>query len=104
MGSADMIGWILLAYTFVPTVLAPMHEQNFAVLCNLYIFGIVAHAWPLKGGGLIAEKTRAYWPLLVMVLTLLSMPDMIGRCDMFPPRIWWERLRHSLGQLSRHVR
>lgn len=93
-----LIGWILLAYIFVPTVFSPMHQQCYAVWGNLYLFAMVTHVWKMKGSDAIARCTQAYWPLLFMLLCLLAMPDMTGRCDMFPPGHAWERFRHSAGQ------
>lgn len=93
-----LVGWVLLAYIYVPTVLAPMHQQCYAVWGNLYLFAIVTHVWKLSGSDVIASSVQAYWPLLFMLLCSLTMPDMIGRCDMFPPGHTWERFRHSAGQ------
>jgi hypothetical protein len=94
----SVLGWLLLLYIFVPAVLSPMHQQSFAVWGNLYLFAMVTYIWPLRGSDVIARITQAYWPLFFMLLCLIAMPDMTGRCDMFPPGTVWERFRHAAGQ------
>merc|ERR1711937_700432 len=60
---------------------------------ELYVLAMVLEVFPLVGVRFIVRYTRAYWPILAGIILLLSMPDMMGRCDLHPPTMWWERLR-----------
>merc|ERR1719343_1925085 len=93
------LGWVVLCFIYVPSLLVPWHQEQFARVGALYVFGMFTLAWPLKGKEIVAKAVQAYWPFLVMALCLISMPDMVGRCDMFPPGTTWERLRHRFGEV-----
>lgn len=93
-----LVGWILLSFIYLPSIIVPWHQDQFARLLSLYIFAMVTMAWPLKGQETLSRCVSSYWPFLIMFLVLLSMPDMVGRCDMFPPGTYWERIRHRSGE------
>lgn len=95
-----MIGWYLLVYTYVPMVLIPWDQSNFAHCMSLYVVAMVATIWPLRGSQAIADWVRSYWALLLIILMIFSMPDMWGRCDEHPPYETWERLRFNLGEFT----
>jgi hypothetical protein len=97
--NTGFIGWLLLAYVYVPQVMIPWDQSAFSHLMALYVFSMVTSVFPLAGTAMISKCVRAYWPFLVMVLCLCSMPDMWGRCDVHPPYATWERLRLSFGEL-----
>jgi len=93
------VGWLLLPFIYLPTVLIPWDQDAFPHLICLYVFAMVVTAWPLKGATAIGKCVKAYWPFLLMLLCLVAMPDMWGRCDVHPPFATWERFRMSLGEL-----
>jgi hypothetical protein len=93
------VGWLLLAFIYVPSVMIPWDQSGFSHLMTLYIFSMVTTVFPLAGSEMISKCVRAYWPFLVMTLCLSSMPDMWGRCDVHPPYATWERLRLNFGEL-----
>jgi hypothetical protein len=94
-----LLGWYLLAYTYVPMVMIPWDQSSFAHCMALYIIAMVVIVFPLRGSQAIVDWVRSYWALLLMILLILSMPDMWGRCDEHPPYATWERLRWNLGEL-----
>eukprot|EP00427_Karlodinium_veneficum_P003454 CAMPEP_0169175106 /NCGR_PEP_ID=MMETSP1015-20121227/65003_1 /TAXON_ID=342587 /ORGANISM="Karlodinium micrum, Strain CCMP2283" /LENGTH=295 /DNA_ID=CAMNT_0009249211 /DNA_START=622 /DNA_END=1505 /DNA_ORIENTATION=- len=98
-----LIGWLLLAYIYVPSVLIPWDQSGFFHLMALYIFAMVTTVFPLAGSELVSKWVRSYWPFLIMILCLASMPDMWGRCDVHPPYATWERLRLMFGELIMSV-
>jgi len=60
---------------------------------DLYILGMVAHAWSMKGKDIIVHVFQKYWMLFLFGLWLASTPHVIGRCDLDPMDTWWERMR-----------
>jgi hypothetical protein len=94
-----LIGWALLAFIYVPSVMIPWDQGSFFHLMNLYILAMVTTVFPLAGTDAITKWVRAYWPFLIMILCLASMPDMWGRCDVHPPYAIWERFRYMFGEL-----
>lgn len=96
--NTGFIGWLLLAYVYVPSVLIPWDQSGFSHLMTLYIFSMVTTVFPLAGSDAISKCVRSYWPFVVMTLCLSSMPDMWGRCDVHPPYATWERLRLNFGE------
>jgi hypothetical protein len=95
-----LIGWYLLAYTYIPMVLIPWDESNFSHCMCLYVIAMVATVWPLRGSQAIATWVRSYWALLLIILMAFSMPDMWGRCDVHPAYATWERLRFNTGEFT----
>jgi len=91
--TTDAIGWVLLVAIYVPRVAMPYESVGFPHNVEIYLFGMVIARWPLQGADKIAAAVRAYWPLLLVVLMLLSTPNTTGRCDVNPPDTWWGRLR-----------
>mmetsp|Transcript_57737 Transcript_57737/g.137424 ORF Transcript_57737/g.137424 Transcript_57737/m.137424 type:complete len:561 (+) Transcript_57737:85-1767(+) len=94
------LGWILLAFIYLPAVAVPFDLDGFPHLLCLYIFSMVATVLPLSGSNAIASAARAYWPFIFMFLCLLTMPDMFGRCDVHPAGMLWERFRFNMGELT----
>lgn len=94
-----MLGWAILLLLYLQSWLMPYHQgSQQARLLGLYVLAMVSQVWPLRGSTLIVELVSSYWPLLFFALGAISMPDMLGRCDMFPPGTAWERGRHLLGE------
>mmetsp|Transcript_85426 Transcript_85426/g.160872 ORF Transcript_85426/g.160872 Transcript_85426/m.160872 type:complete len:582 (+) Transcript_85426:78-1823(+) len=94
-----IVGWLLLAFTYVPVIFLPWDQDGFVRCLSLYVAAMVILMWPLAGTQRIASVVQSYWPLLIMILCLVTMPEMVGRCDMHPPVYWWERLRFNMGEL-----
>jgi hypothetical protein len=97
--NTGLVGWFLLPFIFLPMIIMPWDQDAFPHWISLYIFGVVVTAWPLKGSDTIARCVRAYWPFLFMLLCLVTMPDMWGRCDLHPAIATWERFRFFAGEL-----
>eukprot|EP00437_Effrenium_voratum_P054864 CAMPEP_0181518120 /NCGR_PEP_ID=MMETSP1110-20121109/65086_1 /TAXON_ID=174948 /ORGANISM="Symbiodinium sp., Strain CCMP421" /LENGTH=519 /DNA_ID=CAMNT_0023648479 /DNA_START=29 /DNA_END=1588 /DNA_ORIENTATION=- len=97
--NTGLVGWVLLAFTYLQMVIVPWDQDSFAHLVNLNIAGMLTFQWPLAGSKHIAAAVKAYWPFLLMFLCLDSMPDMWGRCDVHSPYSTWERFRMFLGEL-----
>eukprot|EP00971_Amphidinium_carterae_P012028 237343-Amphidinium_carterae.1 len=92
------VGWVLLAFLYIPLILMPFDLDGFPHLIGLYIFSMVAAVKPLTGSDTIRKAAQAYWPFIFMFLCLLAMPDMYGRCDVHPAGLIWERLRFCMGE------
>eukprot|EP00441_Pelagodinium_beii_P025486 CAMPEP_0197663952 /NCGR_PEP_ID=MMETSP1338-20131121/58342_1 /TAXON_ID=43686 ORGANISM="Pelagodinium beii, Strain RCC1491" /NCGR_SAMPLE_ID=MMETSP1338 /ASSEMBLY_ACC=CAM_ASM_000754 /LENGTH=523 /DNA_ID=CAMNT_0043242493 /DNA_START=35 /DNA_END=1606 /DNA_ORIENTATION=- len=94
-----MVGWAILALLHLATIFVPWHQgMQQARLLSWYVMAMYTHVWPLTGSTAIANALRSYWPLVLITLVLLSMPDMVGRCDMYEAGTVWERFRHSTGE------
>jgi len=91
--------WILLAAIYIPRVFCPFALVGFSHNVDLYCFGMVAARWGIKGKESIANWVRAYWPLMLGVMMLLSTPELIGRCDVNPPQTVWVRFRFYFTEL-----
>jgi len=98
--NTGMIGWILLAFTYLQMIVIPWDQDSFAHLVSLNIVGMVTFQWPLAGSKKIALLVKLYWPFLLMILCLDSMPDMWGRCDVHSPYSTWERFRMFFGEFT----
>lgn len=96
--TSGWVGWLLVAFIYLPSVVVPWQQDAFPRFLSLYVVGMTSMVWPLKGQETIAKATWSYWPMLTMILCLLSQPNMIGRCDMYPPAFMWERFRHRAGE------
>jgi len=94
------VGWVLLAFLYIPMIVMPFDMDGFPHLIGLYIFSMVVTVKPLGGSEAISKGARAYWPFIFMFLCILAMPDMYGRCDVHPAGLMWERLRFSMGECT----
>ena len=88
--NTGLVGWVLLAFSYLQMVIVPWDQDSFAHLVNLNIVGMLTFQWPLAGSARIAAAVKAYWPFLLMFLCLDSMPDMWGRCDVHSPYSTWD--------------
>mmetsp|Transcript_113003 Transcript_113003/g.200269 ORF Transcript_113003/g.200269 Transcript_113003/m.200269 type:complete len:561 (-) Transcript_113003:75-1757(-) len=93
------IGWLLMPFLYLPGIVVPWHQDCFARWLNLYVFAMVTYVWPLQGQERVVTAMRSYWPFFMMILCLIAMPNMTGRCDMFPPGMLWERCRERTGEI-----
>lgn len=94
-----MLVWAILLFLYVPPCIAPYHQgSQFARLVGLYVLAMVSQVWPGQGFETISKAVASYWPILLFTLGAISMPDMTGRCDQFPPGSVWERFRHLSGE------
>jgi hypothetical protein len=50
-------------------------------------------AQPLLGSAAIARFVQPYWLFVATFLLLSTTPDLLGRCDLYPPTTLWERCR-----------
>jgi len=88
-----MLPWLLLPYIYVPRILFPMSYAIAPQLIMSYLFGLICQAQPLYGAATFAKYAGSYWLLLGTFLIILSMPNMLGRCDLYPAPTLWERFR-----------
>jgi len=93
LGTTDMIGWVALAWIFVPRVATYYDNVGYPHNVELYVYGMAVQAWPLRGSKMIVQVVRSYWGLLFYIFLFLSMPSMYGRCDVAPPHTVLERFR-----------
>lgn len=94
-----MLVWAILLFLYVPACIAPYHQgSQIARLVGLYVLAMVSQVWPGHGFAAISKAVASYWPILIFMLGAISMPDMTGRCDQFPPGTTWERFRHLGGE------
>jgi len=95
----DLVGWAILALVYLATIFVPWHQgMQQARLLSWYVLAMYAHVWPLRGSATFANFVRSYWFLALLFMVFLSMPDMVGRCDMYEAGTVWERFRHSTGE------
>lgn len=55
---------------------------------------------PSTGALRLAELLRSYWFLCIVFLIVLSVPDLMGRCDLYPATTTWERFRWDFVEFS----
>mmetsp|Transcript_114776 Transcript_114776/g.180739 ORF Transcript_114776/g.180739 Transcript_114776/m.180739 type:complete len:451 (+) Transcript_114776:78-1430(+) len=89
----DILAWVLLAYIYIPRFLIPWPQVGFVHNLELFVFAMVAEAWKIRGSTTIQRLLQSYWPMLLFVMMLASIPDYYGRCDLSPPNTTWERVR-----------
>eukprot|EP00427_Karlodinium_veneficum_P008606 CAMPEP_0169083104 /NCGR_PEP_ID=MMETSP1015-20121227/11900_1 /TAXON_ID=342587 /ORGANISM="Karlodinium micrum, Strain CCMP2283" /LENGTH=545 /DNA_ID=CAMNT_0009143005 /DNA_START=70 /DNA_END=1703 /DNA_ORIENTATION=+ len=94
LDATDILPWLLLAHIFVPRILIPWPRVGFPQNLELFIFAMVAEAWTIRGYQIIRKVVHNYWPIMVFLFMITSVPDYVGRCDLFPPNTCWERLRY----------
>jgi hypothetical protein len=85
--------WLLLAYIYVPVILFPSKMAYGPQMIMLYLLGFVARCFPFAGSEGYARDVRSYSVLIIVMLTSISMPELLGRCDIYPPLTMWERFR-----------
>jgi hypothetical protein len=93
----------MIAVMYVPRVVGYVDMGKPAVVLYwpaYYFLGLAVFRWPLMGTRTILTFIRAYWVFFVGILTLMSMPNMYGRCDLDPPGFWLERLRFVFIEAS----
>eukprot|EP00928_Gymnodinium_smaydae_P095001 TRINITY_DN8090_c0_g1_i1.p1 TRINITY_DN8090_c0_g1~~TRINITY_DN8090_c0_g1_i1.p1 ORF type:complete len:351 (-),score=15.65 TRINITY_DN8090_c0_g1_i1:137-1108(-) len=100
LGHNDLLGWILLGYVYVPAVIIPFKLAGFPHNVQLYLVGAAIEYRHLRGRQALNKFIRAYWPMCFAVCLLLSMPTMLGRCDLNPPNTYWERFRFYFVELA----
>eukprot|EP00928_Gymnodinium_smaydae_P072638 TRINITY_DN5596_c1_g1_i7.p1 TRINITY_DN5596_c1_g1~~TRINITY_DN5596_c1_g1_i7.p1 ORF type:complete len:464 (-),score=11.55 TRINITY_DN5596_c1_g1_i7:474-1817(-) len=93
LGHSDLLGWILLAYIYVPRVIVPFPWVGFTHLVQLYFVGVATECRHLRGSQALNRLIRTYWWVIVIYCLLFSMPTMSGRCDVNSPGTYWERSR-----------
>lgn len=96
-GGQSMIGWLVLLMIYLPRIFAKMNFKP-SQWSNLYLFGLVVMRWPLLGTDRIKKTVQAYGFFFFALLALMREPDQKGRCDLYPPVEWYERLRFSYGE------
>mmetsp|Transcript_42692 Transcript_42692/g.117812 ORF Transcript_42692/g.117812 Transcript_42692/m.117812 type:complete len:536 (-) Transcript_42692:82-1689(-) len=92
-GCSGWLGWILLTECYVFRILIPYNRGPHAVNADLFVFGLVIQKWSLQKHLATTQVIQEYWPLLVLLLLFLTLPDAMGRCDLHPMSTTWERLR-----------
>jgi hypothetical protein len=89
----DVLAWVLLAFIYIPAILIPWPQIGFIHNLQVFVFAMVAESWKIRGYRTIQGMFRNYWPFLILALTIASVPDYYGRCDLMPPNTTWERVR-----------
>jgi hypothetical protein len=92
-GTSDWIGWIVVAWIYIPKVLVPTEMVFISHKLELYMFGMVCQKWPLPGLQNVKSAVTAYWPIVMVWLLTIKAPDQFGRCDNRVPGTTWERFR-----------
>ena len=59
----------------------------------LYALGLYVSTHHFYGHATIRETVMAYWLFFLVMMLSVSMPDLRGRCDRYPPDTLWERFR-----------
>lgn len=85
--------WLVLLYIYMPPVAFPMQFAGVPHLGMLYLLGLLHQAVPLALWPRLKTCLQSYWLLNFVFLLLLSMPTLLGRCDLFPAVTAWERFR-----------
>ena len=45
------------------------------------------------------RRRQAYWLFVATLLIVLTVPSLVGRCDLYPATTLWERLRWDASEL-----
>jgi hypothetical protein len=93
VGSSGWVFWTLLVIVMAELTFIPYKKGFHPFMGDIYLLGMIAHAWPMKGREIIVKHIRAYWPPMVVLLMILMIPHVKGRCDLNPLNTWWERMR-----------
>ena len=91
--------WLLICYIYIPRVLIPVAFQLAPMMFFFYMLGLVILHHPFAGQERIMEIGRAYWFLVITFMIVFSVPDLLGRCDMYPATTLWERIRWDFDEL-----
>jgi len=92
--------WLMLAYIYLPVLLFPTKIAYGPHMIMLYLIGVIVKVYPFYGAALFAKAVRAYWLIIVACpLLILQMPELVGRCDTYPPLSAWERFRWYFCEL-----
>jgi hypothetical protein len=92
--------WLLFAYVYLPRILIPMSFALAPMMIFFFLLGVVVHSQPLYGSSTLAYYTAAYWILIATALLLTTIPDLLGRCDLYPPLTIWERFRWDIVEMA----
>lgn len=93
------ISWLILFYIYLPPTLMPMNMAYGPHAVMLYLLGVVVAKYPFYGERAIARTFQSYGLLVVVVLLILpAQPLLKGRCDIFVPPTYWERIRFYFGE------
>lgn len=93
VGSSGWTFWILLAIVMANHIWIPYDRGGSPFDGDIYILGMMAYAWPMKGRERVKKVIRSYLPVLIVAACLFGVPHAEGRCDLHPLNTWWERLR-----------
>lgn len=93
VGSSRWTFWILLVIVMAQQIWIPYRRGGHPFDGDLYLLGMMAYSWPMKGKELIQKVIHGYWPLLFAMALTWAMPHVEGRCDLDPMNTWWERMR-----------
>uniref|UniRef100_A0A6U7MFS3 Acyltransferase 3 domain-containing protein n=1 Tax=Haptolina brevifila TaxID=156173 RepID=A0A6U7MFS3_9EUKA len=85
--------WLIFAYIYVPPVAFPMSFAGVPHLGMLYLLGLLHQSVNLVFWPSLKKCLQSYWLLCLLPLLFLYMPDLLGRCDLYPAVTIWERFR-----------
>eukprot|EP01043_Picozoa_sp_COSAG02_P001557 COSAG02_NODE_33_length_50286_cov_83.550760_24_plen_483_part_00 len=95
-GAESHLGWILMVVMYVPRVVGDVRFKP-GHWIDMFVLGLVVQKWPLTGHKQLLNNFKAYPPLALAVLMMAKL-DQFGRCDLFVPYYWFERLRFNFGE------
>ena len=65
--------------------------------------GLVAYVYPFAGSEWIRLSFSAYWLFYLVPYLILTMPALLGRCDIYPALTTWERFRWYIEEAALQV-
>jgi len=92
-GCDGRAGWVLMAFIYIHRMAIAYSRGGHPVNADLFMLGMLVQKVPLHGAATVAQTAREYWPIVFVVLLLLSTPGVTGRCDLHPHYHGWERIR-----------
>eukprot|EP00435_Cladocopium_sp_Y103_P070936 s138_g36.t1 len=92
-GYCSSAGWVLILLSYATHAMIPYNKGGHPLSPDLFLIGMVTYEWPLKYKTQVASTLRSYWPVILAVILLCSMPQVSGRCDLHPMHTTWERCR-----------
>jgi len=85
--------FLMMAYIYVPAIAFPMLFELVPRLGLIYLLGLLHQAMNLTFYRRLHVCFQSYWLFMLVPLLLLSMPALVGRCDLYPALTVWERFR-----------
>lgn len=91
--SAEVLAWVLFALVYVTIVVFPMQLAYAPQSIMLYMLGFYAAKHRHAGHARFKQAVHAYNMIVFITVVFVSMPELLGRCDRYPPYTVGERFR-----------